>query len=442
MGGERLTRQELGWLLAQEARGAARALRADLSDLKASLHPQPSPDAARILPVEEDLEALDEALSSWCRLEPQGVRGRRGRIDLAALLYELAPNCRISIEPGAGTEVVGEERLVRRTLQLLLAQNANTAGDPATANEISVRREQEWIHVAVELGPDTGATNGMERRWLTRMALKLGGRFELHGRRQSIILPAETSSEEELEALRKELKQAQLLGEVYARELADAFATTQARAAERPAPAPEISTLRAAYAALLPALSSVASALTGAPANSNAHAELRELCSTLQAFVELRPNQRRQLDLCRCLHEAVTRLREPAERRGIQLRLVAPETHWIKAPPEMIDLLLRNLLQHALGASRSGQVVTARVSVDAVGARVETVDDGPTIPPSTLPDLLSYRVDPAALGRPRGHALLLAYALSHELGGRLEVINDGEGRTLTRWMIGGSLQTE
>lgn len=442
VGGERLTRQELGWLLAQEARGAARALRADLSDLKAALAPHvaPAPAAAGMLPVEEDLDALDEALTSWCRLEPQGGRSRRGRIDLAALLYELAPDCRIAIEPGAGTEVVGEERLLRRMLQLLLAQNGNPTGEPATNNEISVRREQDWIHVSVELGPDTGAANGMERRWLTRMASKLGGRFELQGRHQSIVLPAETSSSEELEALRKELKQAQALGEVYARELADAFATTQARAAERPAPPPEVSTVRAAYASLLPSLTSIASALQDPQQGTNAQGELRELVATLQAFVALRPGQRRQVDLGRCLRDAAARASDSAARLGIPMHIEATATHWLKAAPEALDLLLRSLLQHALGASRSGQVVRARVGVDGDEIYVETLDEGPPIPPSVVSALLNYRVDPASLGRPRGHALLLAHALSHELGGRLELTDDAQGRTRTRWTADRGLQ--
>src|SRR5262249_6172930 len=99
---ERLTLQELTWLLTQEARSAAEKLRKGVAILAApdpstSVHPAPS--------VEPELEALDDAMQTLASLHTGRSRGQRGRIDLAALLYEVAPNARVSIEPGSGTEV-------------------------------------------------------------------------------------------------------------------------------------------------------------------------------------------------------------------------------------------------------------------------------------------------------------------------------------------------
>ncbi len=96
---DRLTRHELSWLLAQEAKGAARALRDEVGILERDGVP------AESQPVAPSLDALDDAIEMPAALNvgKPGARGRHGRIDLAALLYEIAPNARISIAPGLAT---------------------------------------------------------------------------------------------------------------------------------------------------------------------------------------------------------------------------------------------------------------------------------------------------------------------------------------------------
>jgi two-component system OmpR family sensor kinase len=99
----KLTRQELGWLLTQEAQGAAERLRKGVSALTHA-PPPPGVDASG---VDATLSALDDAMKMLANLHqrPVNVRGRRGRIDLASMLWEVAPEARVSIEPGSGTEV-------------------------------------------------------------------------------------------------------------------------------------------------------------------------------------------------------------------------------------------------------------------------------------------------------------------------------------------------
>jgi hypothetical protein len=135
---DRLTRQELSWLLAQEARGAAKALREGVTQFK------PSSEARdeSVSGVETTLDALDDAIFMLGSLQPgsagQAVSStsRRGRIDLAALLCEVAPNARIALEPGAGTEVFGDESELRRMLHLVVAQ---ASGSTPGESEIEVR---------------------------------------------------------------------------------------------------------------------------------------------------------------------------------------------------------------------------------------------------------------------------------------------------------------
>lgn len=212
---ERLTRNEIAWLLAQEARGAAKALRDEVNLEKAAVHAE----EARDTPVESTLDALDDAIDMLSALNTRTAnKSRRGRIDLAALLCEVAPKARIAIEPGAGTEIYGEESDLRRMLSVLCAQAA--PGD-SSGTEVRIRRAGTSIKISVELGPDGSVTGELERRWLNRMALRQGGRFDLEGGTQSIVFQAEPweSEQRDLNELRRELEQTERSRGAYAREL-------------------------------------------------------------------------------------------------------------------------------------------------------------------------------------------------------------------------------
>ena len=134
---ERLTRHEISWLLAQEARGAARALREGVSQLRQGPGTEPKilsmPSEGPA--VETTLDALDDAISMLSDLNTatRGAKARRGRIDLAALLMDLAPSTRMGIEPGAGTEVFGDEQDLKRMLNLLVTQAGSAQGGAAGA---------------------------------------------------------------------------------------------------------------------------------------------------------------------------------------------------------------------------------------------------------------------------------------------------------------------
>ena len=76
-----------------------------------------------------------------------------GKIDVAALLWEIAPEARVQIAVDEGGLVVfGDEAELRRMLHVLMA----LGGDPTTlgAVGVSVKRDGKDIKIAVELGPD------------------------------------------------------------------------------------------------------------------------------------------------------------------------------------------------------------------------------------------------------------------------------------------------
>src|SRR5271170_7672772 len=155
----RLTRQELGWLLTQEAAGAAERLRMGVQVLKSNVPPPLEGGAA---PVDATLDALDDAMRMLSNIHkvPSNVRGRRGRIDLAALLWEVAPEARVSIEPGGGTEISGDEAEIRRMMHLLVGHGSGAG------SAVTVRRDGDDVCVSVVLGPDSSATADTERAWL------------------------------------------------------------------------------------------------------------------------------------------------------------------------------------------------------------------------------------------------------------------------------------
>lgn len=445
MTSDRLTRQELSWLLAQEARGAARALREGVGQLKV-----PTVEIDSLPEVETNLDALDEAIERLTELQSgaQG-KGRRGRIDLAALLYEVAPNARIAIEPGSGTEVFGEESELRRMLHVLVSQtNSDPSAGGAASPDITIRRQDEWVRISVELGPDSSATAELERRWLSRMAVRHGGRLELEGGTESILLPADGASDQrEVAELRKELEQAQQLDEAYARELASMLAAGNLPSEPPPAPAPagfeRIDALAAGMAsvarplrALLEGLRSDGAELSAEVGEGSpiAQAHARRVSAGFELLAEVervaqfsREESARKVDLSELIREAAAATEARAARHGVQLVVEVTRFELVR-PRSSLGLLVRALLEHAIEASPRGAQVAVRLSSDHDGARLVVVDAGPVVPAAQRLGVLRRRVDPGKHGRPGGPSLLVADALALALGLDLALTESGDGR--------------
>lgn len=455
MSHERLTRQELSWLLAQEARGAAKKLREGVSQLK-----QPGPSITATQPVETTLDTLDEAISKLSELQSGTKAARRGRIDLAALLYDLAPGARIAIEPGAGTEVFGEEAELRRMLHVLVSQtNSNPAVPSASSSpEVRIRRQDQWVRISVDLGPDSSATAELERRWLSRMATRHGGRLELESGTQSVLLPADGASDQrEVVELRKELEQAQQLGEAYARELAAAFSANEP--SELPPASESLGSSAERFELLVSTAAALSRGLRGMLEGLRADAAMAseelgedsalaerlsrrvtaafELSQELSRIAECPVVERAALlDVCRVTRDAVQEATTRAARHGVELALDAPDKLELQLPRARFELLLRALLDHAVAATpHDGRVL---VQLAGGGAAVELVvqDGGPSIPEVSQQSVLTHRVDPASLGRPGGISLLTASVVAADLGSALRLAESPDGHTEVRALLG------
>ncbi len=435
---DRLTRQELGWLLMQEARGTAQALREGVTQLK-STQERPVDEAP---PVETMLDALDGAIEMLGELEasPRAGKDRRGRIDIAALLFGLAPEARISLEPGAGTEVFGVESDLRRMLGVLLGQ-PGALGSSAPSG-ISIRREADWIRISVELGPEGTPRRDLEFRWLSRMALRQGGRVELERGKQSLILPADRASEKrEIEQLRRELEQAQQLGAVYARELAEAFASGQTNSSLPPESVRtsinRLDTLAELATPICRVLRPIVEGLRadakqiGAALGENHSANVgltRRIASTQDLLSDLdriakcaAQTTLENVDISLKLKSVVGQLLSRAERVGVHIGLSAEQSAISTTIGPDLDLLLHSLIVQAILATPAGQAVRVRIEASTDQVVISVEDGGTVVPESAFLALQKGIGDPQSLGRPAGLAWLIAGACAEKLGAQLEL---------------------
>jgi two-component system OmpR family sensor kinase len=447
----RLTRQELGWLLTQEASGAAERLRLGVQVLKSNAPPPMEPGSSP--PVDATLDALDDAMRMLSSIHkaPSSVRGRRGRIDLAALVWEVAPEAPVSFEPGGGTEVYGDEGELRRMIHLLVGHGSGAG------SAVTIRREADDVRVSVVLGPDSSATAETERAWLHRMAIRYGGRHELEGGMEVLSLPADGVTEaKERDLLRKELDEARKQGEAYARELAQVFA--QGEEVTTPstfpppltgtAPAEKIGTL-ARFAGGIAAelrglLSQVgrdvqtvrahthSSGFGGHPPPSGRPSDegderleaikrrmrqVQEIVAELALVGELDANEGlAELDLVDLVRSGARNVVPALERGAVDLKVViAPDEEGLRVPvrlaPRAGALLVRELLAQAVAATSRDQQVVVTVTAAGHGSLEEaegteagprlTVDDsGAALPANVRRAFMNLELEPSTYGRP------------------------------------------
>ena len=457
--GDRLTRQELAWLLTQEARSAARTLRKGVAVLSHSpeITDATSPEPKERIDVTSSLDALDDATRMLVSLHSgSGTRGRRGRLDLAALLCELAPNARVRIAPGSGTEVFGEEMELRRMLQVLLAQTGSAQTAAVSEHpEVSIERAGNEIRVTVTLGPDTSTTSGAEHAWLSRMAMKYGGRLQLEGGQESLTFPAEGAMERsEVEALRKELAEAQRQGEAYARELAAVFAageTTPLAPSTIPPASGNLTTLLGFANCISAELRGVVSAMTkeldqlsqrGADPGVNSEAmqrhvaRLGELTHELGRFARIQPEELpAPTDVRRTARELIDETSARAHRCGVQVADEGDAAAHVVIRPTALRALMRALLDHAIEACARDGTVTMRTQADDRDLVVTVDDTGASVPAGAREPLLWRRIDPASLGRPVGPHLLMAATIVAHLNGKLELDDAPSGGNRTRAVL-------
>lgn len=442
----RLTRDELGWLLTQEAQGAAGRLRAGLATLRTQAPPPVAPgDEDATGEMDKSLDALDDVmrmLGSLNQRAPTGP-GRRGRIDLAALVYEVAPSARVAIEPGSGTEVYGDESDFRRMIQVLVG-HAGGAG-----SSVTLRRDGDDVRLGVHMGPDSSPSADTERAWLARMATRYGGKHELDGSMDVLVLPADGVAERtEREALRRELDEARRQGEAYARELAAMLDRdeTLGQSSLPPPPSPPESGRFDAIARLASGVAAELGGLLGPLAKDvgalkrleitdddldlvrRRVAHALELVAQLGHLGELRSDELVEaVDLVAALRAAVSACEGTAAKSGV--KLVQRDTSGaarVLAAPRAVSALAQQLLRAAIAASSKGGEVVAWVELDGARVRLVVDDGGAPVPAQARRAFLTLEASAGTYGRPGGPVLFVCAELAASQGALLE-LGDADG---------------
>lgn len=424
----RLTRQELGWLLTQEAQGAAERLRKGVQVLRTQAPETPTPD-----PVDDSLDALDDVMRMLSNMHQKSTTpSRRGRIDVAALLWEISPDARVQIEPGSGTEVFGEESELRRMFHVLL----DHAGGVGSA--IAVRREGDEVRLSIALGPDTSPTAETERAWLSRMALRYGGRLELEGGHEILWLRADDASERsERERLTKELDEARKQGAAIARELAQVLEHNDAPDSILP-PAggadsftawsrlaggvgAELRALLVPFGRDLGSLRELVGEERLEPLRRRL-AGCQELASTLSATREVSLAELPQtIDLAELTQQALSQLEGRAERHGVKLETRGMDEIQVRVRPKALLALVRELVAQAIMATpKDASVVVALEAFGEGGARLSVEDAGASLPAAQRGPFMRLEVEPSTYGRASAVPLHVCAEIAQAIGISLE----------------------
>lgn len=489
MSGERLTRTELSWLLTQEAKSAADKLRKGVG-LGGPLPPILPPSGATPAPsavvpsvslgevsisvsedtgVETVLNRLDETMSMLASLYGNQPRGRRGRIDIAALLWETAPEARVQLEMGSGLVVNGDESELRRMLHVLMA----LGGDPASQGSVavSVRREGDDVRIAVELGPDKSHNLETETQWLSRMAVRYGGHFSLEGNANTLTLPA-SNDEREVETLRKELATAQAQGEAYARELAAVM--TSSRSEPPPAMSPSTPPAKPStgsppptdgLAPLVGMARSLVSDIRGilaalgrdiAPLRERGKwgerdAEIAELASSVGRHVTAASEVVSDLarlagcplfelpgtcHLPEVLRDVVKADQIRAARHGVTIKLDVPnEVIDDFLPVASVQVLFQELLDSAISVSPVDSTVQVGIQETANGVVVTFDDAGPTLTQKAKSGAVNRDFDALVQERTAALPMIAAFAIASHLRAPLTLQDSPRGGTRARLLF-------
>ncbi len=449
--------------------GSAERLRVGVQVLKTNAPPAPPPEApedSANTGLDATLNALDDAMKMLSNLHtrPSGVKGRRGRIDLAAMIWEVAPDARVSIEPGpvdrSGTEVFGDEAELRRMLHMLVGHGTGAG------SSVTIKRDGDDVRVSVVLGPDSSATAETERAWMARMAIRYGGRYELEGGAEVLLFPADGVSErKEREALRKELDEARKQGEAYARELAQAYAQGEEISTPSTMPPPmhlmpaaerfgalskfaggiaaELRTILAAAARQVPSRHGQPplTGLTptgGTPSITMTMAEseerwdvVRRALARAQDFVGALASLGEidsaelsgSVQLVDVVRNVVASLEGRAERGHVKVELknASDDLPPARIATRALTVLARDLIEQAIAASPKGATVLVTFSHEESGPRLTVEDAGSPLPSGARRAFVALEVEPGTYGRASCVPLNIAAEIAGSVGASVEL---------------------
>lgn len=151
------------------------------------------------------------------------------------------------------------------------------------------------------------------------------------------------------------------------------------------------------------------------------------------------------LPLTELVMAAVDETTPEAQRRGVRLHLELPQDTdeavaepMVRGEPELLRVMLENLLRNGVTNSPGSKQVTVALELDADQAVVTVSDEGPGIPEAELRSLFDRRPAPASSGRSEretGLGVSLAKTVAELHGGAAGVRNlSGRGVAFFVWL--------
>jgi signal transduction histidine kinase len=297
------------------------------------------------------------------------------------------------------------------------------------------------------------------------MAVRYGGRHELEGGTEALVLPAEASSDRnERESLRKELDEVRKQGEVYARELAAVFdrgedvATVSSLPPAPGAPAAErfaaITKLCAGVGSeLRVALGPLARDLAAIRRHDVTDEQLetlrrrvshmQELVAGLRSIGGLPPHElATEIDLAEVAKGAARDGNAFGERNDVKVVVRQLETQrrlYVRGGAKSVAALARELVAHAVAASPRAGTVEISLDADASGPRLVVDDSGSPLPASGRRAFLVLDAHAGQYGRPSALPIFMAAELAACVGARLE-LSDSPARDSAGGPVGGGLR--
>jgi signal transduction histidine kinase len=300
------------------------------------------------------------------------------------------------------------------------------------------------------------------------MATRYGGRLELDGSMQTLVLAADVDMQRrEVENLKKELAAAQAQGEAYARELAAVFtrggdspmpstAPPPPIPASRPSRMPSssndglavlVAAVRALSADLRGILSAVGRDLAplrdrGGDVGDIAASVGRHVTGASEVVADLARlgscpvgELPRPMDLTDLLREVAQEEKGRAARHGVEIMLDVPESLEHVIEVGALTVLLQVLVDHAIEASPGGATVVVALAEKPAEVHITFDDVGPSLPPSARGSVMSRDFDAIAHGRPPGLALIAASTIASHLGFVLDLEESPKRGTRVRLVL-------
>jgi hypothetical protein len=318
---------------------------------------------------------------------------------------------------------------------------------------MTIKREGDEVRVSVVLGPDSTASAETERAWLSRMAIRYGGKYELEGGMEVVVLPADAERKER-QALEKELDEARKQGEAYARELAATFSTEGESQSPSTFPPPlggpdaarnfaVIARFAGGIAAeLRTMLSPVAREVsqTGSSPPVDRAEQVRKALVTAQEFVsalaalgELDPNEQTgAADLGDLVQAQIERLNVRIDRAGVRVKFELPEKQlFARMPLRAAGVMIHQVLWQAIASSPKGSEVVVHVVDAEPGPQLVVEDAGPPLPVAARRGLVNLELEPGTYGRPTSIPLYVCAEMAAWMGASLELGDTGAGPAST-----------